>query len=74
MLLLIEMAFLRIIHEVTRLRDLADDFNRYIMFPAGNRLELVAIERPGLGDDGRFFPPPYVNGVSQPCVVFDRDR
>lgn len=43
------------------------------MIHAGNCFELAIIERPGLGDDGRLFPP-YVNEVSQPFVVLYHDR
>jgi len=28
------------------------------MFHAGNSFKFAIIERPGLGDDGRLFPPP----------------
>ena len=64
MILLLEIICMTLIRGIARL---------VAMFHAVNSIEFAKIERPGLGDDGRLFPP-YVNGVSQLFVVLHHDR
>ncbi len=64
MILLLEIISMTLIRGIVRF---------VAMFQAINSIEFAIIERPGLGDDGRLFPP-YVNGVSQPFVVLYHDR
>ena len=58
MVILIEIVFLRLSREIARLWDFIIISNGQVAFLAGNRMEVIILERPGLGDDGRFFPPP----------------
>jgi CoA:oxalate CoA-transferase len=42
-------------------------------FLADMGAEVIKVERPGLGDDARLFPP-YINGFSAPFIVMNRGK
>jgi hypothetical protein len=63
-----------LMRNITRIKHfMVKAFFSVAVFYTENSIEFAKIERPGLGDDGRLFPP-YVNGVSQPFVVLHHDR
>jgi crotonobetainyl-CoA:carnitine CoA-transferase CaiB-like acyl-CoA transferase len=55
------------------------DFTANIAGPAATALlsdmgaEVIKVEKPGIGDDARLFPP-YVNGFSAPFIVMNRAK
>ncbi len=55
------------------------DFTANIAGPAATALlsdmgaEVIKVEKPGIGDDARLFPP-YVNGFSAPFIVMNRSK
>ncbi len=74
MILLLEILGMTLMRRIDCVKDfIIDIVHSLAMIHAGNGLEFAVIERPGLGDDGRLFPP-YVNGVSQPFVVLYHNR
>ena len=55
------------------------DFTANIAGPAATTFladmgaEVIKVEKPGIGDDARLFPP-YVNGFSAPFIVMNRAK
>jgi hypothetical protein len=73
-MLLLEILFITLMRGIDRVKEfMIYSVHSLSMIHAGNSFEFAIIERPGLGDDGRLFPP-YVNGVPQPFVVLYHDR
>ena len=74
MILLLEILVMKLMRGVVRVTDImVNVVMSAAMIRADSGMRVAIIERPGLGDDGRLFPP-YVNGVSQPFVVLYHDR